>query len=214
MPDGSVPEFQHVALCYEEGPITIRTPQDPVSVLEFDASLEKSEWPSKYSVQIVGQMMIRGRSLNWEARARIIRVAEKLVWPKRNLLNLIGPPDCKLGMDPYKYVGPDPIRPGATKIRLTCATFVEYCYEQAGFDVVNDGPKGDNLPKVWWGKKEFRRLFPGYQIKAFQLDKSPLDLNELKKKGDDPANFQKWCPSCSNSINGELPPKGGGFLSV
>ena len=70
----------------------------------------------------------------------------------------------------------------------SCSGFVEHCYEVAGIDLVaeGDGP-GDLLPLTGYDDREpdyikfqymkaggtIRRLYPSYQIRAFQLDEYP-----------------------------------------
>ncbi|MCY1021358.1 hypothetical protein [Pyxidicoccus sp. MSG2] len=85
---------------------------------------------------------------------------------------------------PYRLVSDE--ETGNVIFSGSCSGFVEHCYEQAGVDLVRE----DGLPetKLRSGErgpvvKEYslapggtiRRLFPSYQIRAFQKDTYPWD---------------------------------------
>jgi hypothetical protein len=180
--DGKKPEFQHAAICHQEGPFKIGSSDEPAAVLEVVTLPDKAEWPNRrYSVQVVGQMQPNGRVLSKTIRRKVVDVGWRIILSKQNIINVLGEKDghsrCEWAAKPYKCVLPDPLRPeSATEMHFTCATFVEYCYEQAGVDIVLDGPDGAFLPRVSWEGESLPRLFPGYLIKAFQDDKYPLDI--------------------------------------
>jgi hypothetical protein len=88
---------------------------------------------------------------------------------------------CWQIVDPYRLVEDD----ASSTIIFTgsCAGFVEHCYEVAGIDIVDEGA----LPVSSYSEGEasyiqgeydragggIARLYPSYQIRAFQLDEFP-----------------------------------------
>lgn len=196
---GKAPRYQHAGLCYRIGPFPIRSVSERVKVLEAEGFTQAAEWPNEsYCVQVVGQMRIRGtqdRQLSIGERVRIVRVGEKIVWRRRHIVDVLKRParDCQWAKKPYKYIAPDPSSPeSAIEMHFTCATFVEFCYERAGFDIIKDGDHGEYLPVVDWGGEPLPRLFPGYLIKAFKDDRYPLDLQDLNRRGEDPRLFRVY----------------------
>lgn len=194
--DGRRPTNQHVALCYEPDPVPVRNTRASLKVLEYEDFPQVKTWPTgKYRVQLVGQMVLRDEPLRPSARIQIVEVAWRIVRRKNTLIDELGYPSesCQWLRSPYKYVVPNRNDPDtALEMHFTCATFVEYCYERAGYDIVKDGHDGKSLPEVDWDGESLPRLFPGYLIKAFDDDTYPLDLEELARSGYHYERFQYY----------------------
>lgn len=188
--DSRIPEFQHVALFADDGPIEIRDPRSRVSVLEVHSRPEASEWPNpktKYCCQIIGKMETVETPLDRTARLRIMDAAFALVARTRVLVSQGRKRYCRWTLKPYKHVGPqtDDLTQ-VNEIYFTCTTFVEFCYEAAGCDIVNDGPSGEGLPdSVVEPGEAIKVLFPGYTIRALKGTEHPLDFRHLRERGED-----------------------------
>jgi len=98
-------------------------------------------------------------------------------------------------------VFPNPRDPAkAQQIRFTCAGFVEYCYEEALQDIINDPecrqnhPDGtcnaSSIPLYRYRSSLIHRLFPGYLMAAFDVDIYPFDFERVLSVGVDPRVLQ------------------------
>ncbi|MDH5681564.1 MAG: hypothetical protein OEZ36_08250 [Spirochaetota bacterium] len=157
---------------------------------------DRRTWGSQHSYQVdlVGRMVNNNRELSDISRKKIIDVAEKVVRDTYKLMDMTnGKNCCQWEIKKYKT---DIYDLSTTKISFSCAGLAEYCYEQAGSDIIDDDPMCDDehseedfcdknsLPIVHFGKSYVHRLYPAYQIKAFKDDNYPLNLKKLSEKED------------------------------
>ena len=180
--------YQHASLIYMES-VSVNSLNDDIEVIGFIRTPVTQTWPnSQYEAHLIGKMYISDQLLPLDARKEIIDTAEKINRRVTNTIdNINDTVDCDWNLRNYKTVE-------SNFFRFTCSGFVEYCYEEAGYDIVNDGEDGKLLPEVDHPDEDeqVHRLFPGYQIKAFKYDKYPLDFDDLRRQNIDPKDYQYY----------------------
>jgi len=201
--------YEHAALFVSRKPIPIVSNTDTVNVLEMYKFARRWKWPcNHYEVQLACEKRNQGGApLSDETRTKIVTMAERIVRRTRVLYDCHASyMNCDWEMKRYKYVRPNPNDPDiADELHFTCAGLVEYCYEQAGEDIINDPPCLRNheentectlsevpLQRDRTTKELVHRLYPGYLAEAFAEDSYPLDFLELRRRGEKPEDFRKY----------------------
>lgn len=107
-------------------------------------------------------------------------------------------------MKRYKYVRPNPNDPDiADELHFTCAGFVEYCYEQAKEDIINDPPcfanhenndcQRSSVPLYYdpENMELIHRLYPGYLMKAFE--EVPRSVARCPRPSHNTVTLHRYC---------------------